>query len=165
VPKGPLGYLMCGSSGAAKPLAFTLNALVPVSTANAAIVPAGKNGSIDVFASNDTDLVIDVNAYFGPPVAGGLSLYRVRPRRVLDSRKRAGAQPVSGTLDLDMVNFHPVVSLRAQSVCLNRYRSSRWRSGISDLVAARSSAAAGSHSEGRRRSSHVHLAIVPTANG
>jgi len=32
--------------------------------ANAAIVP-GTNGSISVFVSNATDLIVDVNGYFG----------------------------------------------------------------------------------------------------
>jgi hypothetical protein len=38
---------------------------------NATILAAGTNGSVDVFASQNTDLVIDINGYFipvpGPP--------------------------------------------------------------------------------------------------
>jgi hypothetical protein len=56
-----------------------LNALTGTVTANAAIVPAGTAGSVDVFASNPTDLVIDVNGYFAPMATGGLSLYGVAP--------------------------------------------------------------------------------------
>jgi hypothetical protein len=31
---------------------------------NAGIIPAGSNGSIDVYASNPTDLVVDINGYY-----------------------------------------------------------------------------------------------------
>jgi hypothetical protein len=34
--------------------------------ANAAIVPAGANGAIDVFVTDATDLVLDINGYFAP---------------------------------------------------------------------------------------------------
>jgi len=65
-------------------------------TANAAIVPAGANGSIDVFVTNSSDLVIDVNGYFAPPAANGLSLFTIKPCRVLDTRNPAGAPPITG---------------------------------------------------------------------
>src|ERR1019366_8845642 len=71
-------------------------------TANAAIVPAGDNGSIDVFASGATDLVIDMNGYFAPPASGGLSLYNVAPCRVLDTREPAGAPAVNGVPDIQV---------------------------------------------------------------
>jgi hypothetical protein len=32
----------------------------------AAIVPAGASGSISVFVSNITDVIIDINGYFAP---------------------------------------------------------------------------------------------------
>ena len=34
--------------------------------ANAAIVPAGAGGSINVYVTNTTDVIIDTNGYFGP---------------------------------------------------------------------------------------------------
>ena len=100
VPKIPLGYLTVWPAGSTMPLASTLNAMVPEATANAAIVRAGDTGSVAVFASNDTDLVVDINGYFAPPAAGGLSLYNVVPCRVLDTRLPAGAPPVTGTTDV-----------------------------------------------------------------
>ena len=42
--------------------------------ANAAIVPAGTNGSVSVFVSDTSDVIIDVNGYFAPPATGGLGL-------------------------------------------------------------------------------------------
>jgi hypothetical protein len=34
--------------------------------ASAAIVPAGTSGAISVYAMDTTDLVIDIDGYFGP---------------------------------------------------------------------------------------------------
>jgi len=64
-PKG-LGYLTVWPFGAPQPLASTLNDLFGAIIANAAIVPAGNDvsGSLNVFASSTTDLVIDINGYY-----------------------------------------------------------------------------------------------------
>ncbi len=102
VPKGPLGYLTVWPSGQPKPLAASLNAGTGIVTANAAIVPAGADGSIDVFASGATDLVIDIDGYFAAPTYGGLSLYNVAPCRVLDSRQPTGAPPMNGVHDINV---------------------------------------------------------------
>jgi uncharacterized repeat protein (TIGR01451 family) len=99
VPNGSLGYLTAWPTGHARPLAASLNALTGAITANAAIVPAGTNGSIDVFASNTTNLVIDINGYFAPMGTGGVSLYGVTPCRVEDTRLPAGSAPIT-TLDV-----------------------------------------------------------------
>ncbi|HUQ95038.1 MAG TPA: choice-of-anchor R domain-containing protein [Bryobacteraceae bacterium] len=90
VPRGPLAFLTLWPAGQSQPNVSTLNALTGVVTANAAIVPAGASGALNVFATNDTDLVIDVNGYFAPPGAGGLSFYNVTPCRVSDTRLGAG---------------------------------------------------------------------------
>jgi hypothetical protein len=95
IPRGPLGYVTAWPTGQSMPLAASLNALTGTVTANAAIVPAGTAGSIDVFASNPTNLVIDVNGYFAPMATGGLSLYGVTPCRVLDTRLPAGSPPIT----------------------------------------------------------------------
>ena len=60
------------------------------------IVPAGTNGDITVYPSNDTDLVIDINGYFAPAGPGGLSLYPAAPCRVIDTRQIGSGQPFSG---------------------------------------------------------------------
>jgi hypothetical protein len=102
VPKGALGYLTVWPTGQSKPLAASLNASTNTVTANAAIVPAGNNGSVDVFASGATDMVIDMNGYFAPGASGGLSFYAVAPCRVLDTREPAGAPAVDGVLDIQV---------------------------------------------------------------
>jgi hypothetical protein len=100
VPSGPLGFLTAWPTGQQQPFAASLNAPTGAVTANALIVGAGTNGSVDVFALSATDLVIDITGYFAPPGAGGLSLYNVAPCRVLDTRLPAGSPPLSGTRDV-----------------------------------------------------------------
>ena len=48
------------------PLVSTLNDISGAVVANAAIVPAGSNGAISVFALKATDLIIDIDGYFAP---------------------------------------------------------------------------------------------------
>jgi hypothetical protein len=76
----------------------------PVVVANAAIVPAGTGGNIDVYATNPTDLVVDINGYFAPAGPGGLSLYNLPPCRVLDTRtvSGTGSPPFSGVFDVNV---------------------------------------------------------------
>ncbi len=64
VPHEGLGYLTVWPAGMDRPNASTLNSPDGSILANAAIVPAGTNGSISVYASQDTDVVIDINGYF-----------------------------------------------------------------------------------------------------
>ncbi len=96
VPHGYLNYLTVWPTGQTQPYVSTLNAPTGTVVANGAIVPAGTGGEISTFAYNDTDLVIDIDGYFAPTGAGGLSLYPAAPCRVLDTRNENGA--FSGTL-------------------------------------------------------------------
>ncbi len=86
IPHSPLSYLTIWPSGQSRPGVSTLNAPTGEITANAAIIPAGQGGDISVFATQDTDLVLDVDGYYAAPAAGGLSLYPVPPCRIFDSR-------------------------------------------------------------------------------
>ncbi len=95
---GPLWVFSAWPTGEAQPSTSTLNASTGTVVANAAIVPAGTNGDIAVWASNDADLVIDVNGYFAPASVGGLSLYPVSPCRVLDTRRVGSGTPFNGQL-------------------------------------------------------------------
>jgi hypothetical protein len=45
---------------------------------------------VNFFASNTTDLVVDINGYFAPPGAGGLNFYTVPPCRLVDTRNATG---------------------------------------------------------------------------
>jgi hypothetical protein len=109
---GTLGWLTAWPSTSTEPgtngttNVSTLNAPTGTVVANAAIVPAGTDvfGSIDIFAHDMTDVIIDINGYFAPPGAGGLSLYPLTPCRVLDTRViRGGPGPFSGEQDLNVL--------------------------------------------------------------
>src|SRR5579863_4286896 len=63
VPHGRLGYLTLWPSGATMPVVSTLNSDGRVK-ANAAIVAAGQGGAISVYASNTTDVILDISGYF-----------------------------------------------------------------------------------------------------
>ncbi|HLJ51196.1 MAG TPA: hypothetical protein VKU01_34545 [Bryobacteraceae bacterium] len=87
VPRRPLGYLTVWPAGRTQPVVSTLNSPDGSVVANAAIVPAGTNGDVSFFATDDTDVIVDVNGYFAPPGAiGGLALYTLTPCRVVDTR-------------------------------------------------------------------------------
>jgi hypothetical protein len=58
--------------------------------ANAAIVPAGTRGAINLFASDTTDLVIDINGYFAPSLGAGLWYVPLLPCRIPDTRTGEG---------------------------------------------------------------------------
>jgi hypothetical protein len=103
VPKGPtLGFMTAWPDGQTRPLVASLNDPTGTVLANAVIVPAGTGGAVDVYATDNTDLVIDINGYFAPQGPGGLSLYTVTPCRVLDSRLPAGTPPFSTTRDVNV---------------------------------------------------------------
>jgi hypothetical protein len=91
VPKaGTLGYLTLWPDGQPQPNVSTLNAPDGSVLANAAIVPAGSGGSIDVFALQNADFVLDINGYFTTPGANTLAFYPISPCRVIDTRNASG---------------------------------------------------------------------------
>jgi len=102
LPHRHLGYLTVWPEGQPQPLVSTLNAPTGATTANAALVTGGTGGEIAVYPSDDTDLLLDVNGYFAPLGAGGMSLYTVLPCRALDTREGRGA--FSGIALVDMVD-------------------------------------------------------------
>jgi hypothetical protein len=66
VPSGFLGYLTLWPTGNTQPLASTINSYLGVAVANAAIVSAGTNGAVSAYATNPTDVILDINGYFVP---------------------------------------------------------------------------------------------------
>ena len=65
VPPGPLGFLTLWPDAQGQPLVSTLNAPDGAITSNLAILPAVA-GSIDAFASDPAQLVLDISGYFAP---------------------------------------------------------------------------------------------------
>jgi YVTN family beta-propeller protein len=105
-----LSYLTVWPQGQTKPLVSTLNNPTATIVANAAMVPAGQDGKIAVFPSNETDLVGDINGYFAAPGTGGLSLYSATPCRVLDTRQHNGAFEGELTVRIDSTCYAPAAA-------------------------------------------------------
>jgi hypothetical protein len=77
VPPGPLAYVTVYPTGEPSPVAAVAVESPQGSLASSTgIIPAGTNGSVDVYANNPTDVVIDINGYYAPysSLIGGLSL-------------------------------------------------------------------------------------------
>jgi hypothetical protein len=65
VPSGSLSYLTLWPDGQMQPYVSTLNAMDGAITSNMAVVPT-TNGKIDAFATNPTQLILDISGYFAP---------------------------------------------------------------------------------------------------
>jgi hypothetical protein len=78
--------------------------------ANAAIVPAGGSG-VNVFVTNTTNLILDIDGYFTTPRSGTLKFYPVTPCRIADTRS-ADYPPGLGTPNLSagVARDFPVLS-------------------------------------------------------
>ncbi len=94
-PHTTLGFLTLFPCGQDLPLASNLNSFDGRIKAVAAIVPAGANGGLCAFVTDDTDFVLDINGYFVPAAnPGALAFYPVTPCRLVDTRNAAG--PLGG---------------------------------------------------------------------
>jgi hypothetical protein len=67
----PLGTIMrwltAWNTGATQPNASTLNDKAGLVTSNSAVVPAGTGGSINIFVTDPTNVMIDINGYYAAP--------------------------------------------------------------------------------------------------
>jgi hypothetical protein len=86
VPRGALGYLTVWPTGQPRPVLATLNSLDGRIKANAAIIPSGSGEAISVYATNTTDVVLDINGYFVPATSSTLAFFPLTPCRVADTR-------------------------------------------------------------------------------
>ncbi len=117
VPHGSLGYLTVWPTGLAQPLVSTLNSVDGRVKADAAIVPAGANGAISIFANMSigapaasTDVIVDINGYFVPASdTNALAFYPLTPCRVVDTRLATG--PLGGpNLTANQTRDFPLLS-------------------------------------------------------
>ena len=94
VPPAALGYLTLWPSGQAQPLVSTLNSDGRIK-ANAAITPAGTDGGVTVYVSDESHVILDIDGYFVPKgTASALAFYPVTPCRMVDTRNGTG--PLAG---------------------------------------------------------------------
>jgi Putative Ig domain len=94
VPRGGLGYLTVWPAGQPRPVLATLNSVDGRIKANAAIIPAGSGEAISVYATQTTDVVLDIDGYFAPASSSTLAFFPLTPCRVADTRWTTG--PLGG---------------------------------------------------------------------
>ncbi len=93
-PHGSLGYLTVWPAGLAQPLTSTMNSRDGRTKASAVIVQSGTGNAISIYASNTTDVLLDINGYFSTPGTGTYQYYPLTPCRVIDTRNPDG--PLAG---------------------------------------------------------------------
>ena len=165
LPQSGLGYLSAYPAGQTWPGVSTLNVSPnnPV-VANAAIVPAGTGGVINVLGSNNTDVVIDINGYFAPVgSAGGQSLFTVTPCRVLDTRSSSGSS--NGTLPVNVTSSSCGVPSSAEAFVLNATVVPTWGLGYLTLWPENEAQPVVSTLNADDGVIASNMAIVPTTNG
>jgi Bacterial Ig-like domain (group 3) len=87
VTNGHLGYLTIWPTGEGQPTVSTMNSPDGRTKANAAIVPAGTpNGSVSLYVSDTTNVILDINDYFATSGSSTLEFYPLSPCRVVDTR-------------------------------------------------------------------------------
>lgn len=158
-----LAYLTVWPTGEQQPVVSTLNNLTATIVANAALVPAGTSGELSVYPSNNTQLVVDIDGYFAPAGAGGLSIYPTAPCRVLDTRKANGA--FSGKLVVNVAGSVCNPPVTSQAYVFNATvvpvgslsYLTLWPDGEGQPVVSTLNATDGSITS--------NMAIVPTNNG
>ncbi len=82
----PVSYLTIWPAGQNQPAVSTMNSLDGRIKANAAIVPAGTNGGVNIYVTNTTNIVLDIDGYFAPAGSSTLQFYPLTPCRVADTR-------------------------------------------------------------------------------
>ncbi len=165
IPRGALSFFSAWPTGQAQPNASVLNAPTGTVTANAAIIPAGTNGTIATFGSNNTDLVIDINGYFAPATTGGNNFYTLSPCRIVDTRNPVGALPLTGATTINVTTSGCQSPAAAKAFALNatavpvgalQYLT-LWPNGEADPTASTLNADANAITS--------NLAVVPNING
>lgn len=97
VPVGGLGYLTAWPAGQTQPFVSTLNSPDGSVVANAAMVPAGTGGAVNVFVTDPADTILDINGYFAAAGAAGELRFRpLVPCRAVDTREASGAPALAG---------------------------------------------------------------------
>lgn len=120
-PTNKMDYLSAWPAGSPFPNTSTVNASNGGFVANAAIIVAGDNNTIVMFASHETELIIDVNGYYAlmpssPKIASGVinsnGSAQVLPSGAASSRLATGQYQITfpaGTF-MNSTNPAPVLS-------------------------------------------------------
>jgi hypothetical protein len=152
VPSATLGYVTVWPTGQAQPLVSTLNSLDGRIKSNAAIVPAGTSGAVSVFATDATNVILDINGYFVPVTnSAALAFYPVTPCRVADTRNASGRSADLPWSAIKRVRFPCSEFLRHPGECAGVFAEFHGDppglAGISERMARGASAASGLDAE------------------
>ncbi|MBL8228353.1 MAG: BACON domain-containing protein [Bryobacterales bacterium] len=86
VPRGGVDFVTIWPDGETRPEFWTIRSPDGQIVANSTIVKSG-NGSIQVYASNETDIIVDISGYMTDDrQVSNLAFFPMTPCRVLDSR-------------------------------------------------------------------------------
>jgi len=97
VPEHTLGYLTIWPTGEAQPITSLLNSPDGRVKANAAIVPAGTpSGSVSVYVTDTTNVILDIDGYFAARDGSTLAFYPLTPCRIVDTRNGDGGTLQAG---------------------------------------------------------------------
>jgi uncharacterized repeat protein (TIGR03803 family) len=88
---GPVSYLTIWPAGQNQPVVSTMNSLDGRIKANAAIVPSGAGNAVNIYVTNTTNVLVDIDAYFAPVGSSTLAFYPLTPCRVADTRNPDGS--------------------------------------------------------------------------
>jgi len=86
-------------TGLTRPLVSTLNSADGRVKANAVVLPAGDNSAISIYATDTTDVIVDIDGYFIAPGSSTLAFFSLPPCRVADTRGADG--PLGGPMLLN----------------------------------------------------------------
>jgi hypothetical protein len=87
VPRGPADFVTIYPAGTTRPTFWSIRSPDGQIVANSAIVKQGTGGAVQVYSSNDTDLLIDIVGYFtDSPAISNLAFYPITPCRVVETR-------------------------------------------------------------------------------
>ncbi len=167
VPRtGAFHYLTAWPPSQAQPGVASLNDPQAINHSNGAIVPGDVNG-INVYVTNDADVVIDMNGYFAPSWSGtgGLSFYTLQPCRALDTRNPAGSLPFTGTLAVDVVDSGCGAPSTAQAYVFNATVVPQASHGYLTLWPQNTAQPATANLNAPNGAVTGNMAIVPTNNG
>jgi hypothetical protein len=112
------GYLTVYPSDKATPNVSSVNFLKGGARPNTVITPVGPDGKIKVFASEQTQVIVDVMGWFGP--AGQTEYVEVPSQRLLDTRQpEFGAAKLGAGETGELTVTGQFVPPNARSVVLN----------------------------------------------
>jgi len=109
-PRGSLGYLTIWPTGEPQPLVSTMNSSDARVKANAAIVPSGASGGVDVFVTDTTDVILDIDGYFAPVSSSSYEFFPLTPCRVLDTRKTPNGPLAGPRMEKGQIRDFPILS-------------------------------------------------------